>query len=275
MPETKPDGPGERRGQAVLEFWQTMPLPAYIIDRGRNLFLANQALAATFGYQGVEAAEAALAASDFLSAHFNLEAVSELYDMLMKNGRVDGWLLCGETLDGREMALEISAGGTLRSAQGPQLTMRAIFVPPGDTRDGEAFLKKARLEAEQAEKAKNEFLANISHELRTPLNIIIGMLALAVEDESLDEEMRGNLALAKDGADRLFGILNDLIVLSSLEGGRLTSDLAQFSPQMLLQSLIRQFTATAEGKGVALKMEADARKDTVLEGGYNFIVLAM
>ena len=53
MPETKPDGPGERRGQAVLEFWQTMPLPAYIIDRGRNLFLANQALAATFGYQGV------------------------------------------------------------------------------------------------------------------------------------------------------------------------------------------------------------------------------
>ena len=275
MPETKPDEPGERRGQAVLEFWQTMPLPAYIIDRGRNLFLANQALAETFGYQGVEAAEAALAAGDFLPAHFSLEAVSELYDMLMKNGRVDGWLLRGETLDGREMALEISAGGTLRSAQGPQLTMRAIFVPPGDTRDGEAFLKKARLEAEQAEKAKNEFLANISHELRTPLNIIIGMLALAVEDESLDEEMRGNLALAKDGADRLFGILNDLIVLSSLEGGRLTSDLAQFSPQMLLQSLIRQFTATAEGKGVALKMEADARKDTVLEGGYNFIVLAM
>jgi signal transduction histidine kinase len=136
-------------------------------------------------------------------------------------------------------------------------------------------LGKVSQEAERAEKAKNEFLSNISHELRTPLNIIIGMLTLALEDEEISEEMRGNMALAKDGADRLFIILNDLIVLSNLEGGRLAPDIATFSPNLLLQSLTRKFEGLAKEKSVQLRQESDEHKDTVLEGGYNFIIMAM
>jgi signal transduction histidine kinase len=118
-------------------------------------------------------------------------------------------------------------------------------------------------------------LANINHELRTPLNIVIGMLAMALEDETIDAEMRGNLALAKDGADRLFDIVNDLIVLSNLEGGRLASDIAQFSPRLLLQGLARKFENSALAKRVSLREESDDYRDVVLEGGYNFIVMAM
>jgi signal transduction histidine kinase len=101
------------------------------------------------------------------------------------------------------------------------------------------------------------------------------MLNLALEDETVGEELKDNLALAKDGADRLFSILNDLILLSDLEGGRLASDLAQFSSHMLVRNLTRKFEGAASAKGVRLSGENDGHRNDVLEGGYNFIVLAL
>jgi signal transduction histidine kinase len=169
----------------------------------------------------------------------------------------------------------MTAWGALRGSRGPQLSVKAVFLPPGEVRDSKAFLDKARLEEDQAGKAKNEFLANINHELRTPLNIVIGMLNLALEDETISEEQRGNLVLAKEGADRLWGILNDLILLSDLEGGRLASDMAQFSLDMLLRNLARKFEGAARAKGISLIGECDGCRNNVLEGGYNFIVLAL
>jgi len=273
MTKSGPDGDEGRLN--LVEFWRELPLPAYIIDSSRGLYLANQALAETFGYPDTQAAEAALESDGFLPAHFSSEAVSDFFELLTRQGRVDNWPLNGETLDGRALSLEISAWGVLRSSRGPQLAVKTIFVPPAEVRDSSALLNKAHQEAEQAEKAKNEFLANINHELRTPLNIVIGMLTLALEDETVSEELKGNLALAKDGADRLFVILNDLIVLSNLEAGRLATDVNQFSPQLLLQNLSREFGSQARAKGVTLRQESDEHREAVLEGGYNFIVLAM
>jgi len=268
-------GPAGEEGPHLAEFWRELPLPAYIIDSDSGLYWANQALAEAFGYPDAGAAGAALESGGFLPAHFSSEVVSEFFEILTRQGRVENWPLKGETLDGRALSLEISAWGVLRSSRGPQQAVKAVFVPPGEVRGATALLNKARQEAEQAERAKNEFLANINHELRTPLNIVIGMLTLALEDETVSEELKENLALAKDGADRLFIILNDLIVLSNLEAGRLATDVNQFSPHLLLQNLARQFEGQARAKGVTLRQESDEHRETVLEGGYNFIVLAM
>jgi signal transduction histidine kinase len=188
---------------------------------------------------------------------------------------VDNWRLEGETLGGRPLSLEVSAWGVLRGSKSPTSSVKAVFAPPGEVRGSTALLDKARLEAEQAEKAKNEFLANINHELRTPLNIIIGMLNLALEDENVTGDLLDNLSLARDGAGRLFVILNDLIALSDLEGGRMVSDIIHFSPQMLLKSLARKFEGPARDKGISLRQENGDSLEVVLEGGYNFIFLAM
>jgi len=272
---TSPGPAGDEGRLSLAEFWQGLPWPAYIIDCGRGLYLANQALAEAFGYRSVEAAEAALEAGDFLAAHFGSEAVSEFFELLNRQGRVDNWPLGGKTLDGRDLPLEVSAWGRLRCSNGPQLAVKAVFTPPGEVRDSKALLDKARQEAEQADKAKHEFLANINHELRTPLNIVIGMLSLALEDETVSGGLRDNLGLAKEAAERLFVILNDVIVLSNLEGGRLASDISRFSPEQLLRNLARQFEGQARERGVSLRRESDGSRDTVLEGCYNFIALAM
>ena len=245
-----------------------------MVDRSRDVYLANPALAAAFGYHDHLALEERLRQGAFLQAHFSPEEVSQLYEML-DQGRVEGWLMRGQDLNGRDVTLEITARARLRAAQGPADFMEAYFVAPGNVRDAEAFLQNAKKEAELAAKAKTEFLSNISHELRTPLNIIIGMLDLAVEDESVDEFLRHNLSLAKEAAGGLFTILNDLIVLSNLEARRLTLDIAQFTPNLLLQSLASQFSAKAGEKGCVLRTESGERGGMILDGGYNLIIMAM
>ena len=265
----------ESKSLAACDFFLSMPLPAFTLNRERNIYLANQALAGTFGYEDKSVIESLLRAKGFLPAHFSPEVVAQFYELLSVGGRVESWLMRGQTADGRDLTLEITAQAEVAGPQGPASTMDAYFVQPGNIRDAEAFLQKAKKEAELAVRAKNEFLSNISHELRTPLNIIIGMLSLALEDESAGEDLKSNLVLAKDAADGLFTVLNDLITLSNLEARRLASDMAQFSPELLLRSLVRKFSARAENKGLILLTESDDHKDDIFDGGYNLIVMAM
>jgi len=276
MTEAPPAGLSlkERVTEASFDFIQKMPLAAFIVDRGRDVFLGNPALAAAFAYSDLKILEDRLRQGVFFPSHFSPETIGQFHEMLSA-GRVEGWLMHGQDLKGQDVTLEITARARLRTPQGPADFMEAFFVAPGNVRDAEAFLQKAKKEAELAARAKTEFLSNISHELRTPLNIIIGMLDLAVEDESVADDLRLNLGLAKDAADGLFTIVNDLIILSNLEARRLTLDVAQFSANMLLQSLASQFSAKAGEKGCVLRTEGDERGDEILDGGYNLIVMAM
>lgn len=272
MPELKPR---QLAAEAAYDFVKHLPLPAIIIDVDNQLYVTNQALVTTFGYKSIDEVRELFNSREFFRTHFKADTIAQLYELLADHGSVTGWPMRGHRLDGGELSLEINARGRLRSAQGPPDFIEALFIPPGYERDSEAFLQKAHKEAELASNAKNEFLSNISHELRTPLNIIIGVLSLAVEDESGSEELKHNLGLAKDAADGLFSIVNDLIMLSNLEARRLTSDLAQFSPNLLLQSLSQQFSAAAKNKNVILAAKTSEQGDVILDGGYNLIVMAM
>lgn len=265
----------ELQTEAAYDFMRDMPLPAFIIDRERAIYLANTALSSIFGYEDARILSGKLEQNEFLSSHFSPEVLAQFYELLANGNPVQSWLMNGWSLDGRELTLEITARGRLDGTGRTAEILEGYFTSPGNVRDAEAFLQKAKKEAELAAKAKTEFLSNISHELRTPLNIIIGMLGLAVEDERLEEDLRANLGLAKEAADGLFTILNDLIVLSNLEARRLDTDMAQFSPQLLLQSLARQFAAKAEAKEVSLRVEGDGHSESILDGGYNLVVLAL
>jgi two-component system, sensor histidine kinase len=81
-------------------------------------------------------------------------------------------------------------------------------------------LHDARLEAEAASQAKSNFLANMSHELRTPFNGMLGMLSL-LEASPLDAEQTDHLRTARQSAQHLLDLLNDILDISKLESGRL------------------------------------------------------
>ncbi|MBX2898904.1 MAG: response regulator [Cyclobacteriaceae bacterium] len=120
-------------------------------------------------------------------------------------------------------------------------------------RDAEELLR--------AQKAKEQFLANISHEIRTPINGIAGMAALLSQNPS-HEEQKTYLNAIKSAADNLKVIINDILDLASIESGKLKLEKIGFNLNDLLHSLIDTFSMQVREKQVKLTytLSADANK---------------
>lgn len=114
-------------------------------------------------------------------------------------------------------------------------------------------LDAARVEAESASRAKSVFLANMSHEIRTPFHGMLGMMSL-LQDTPLSRQQAGFLETAKESAQHLLNILNDILDVSKLEAGNL-----QIAPEPLdLKQLVRQvdelMRVQARAKDLALRV---------------------
>ena len=94
-----------------------------------------------------------------------------------------------------------------------------------------AELRGAMQAAEQATLAKSEFLANMSHEIRTPMNAVIGMAYLALKTD-LSAKQRDYLTKIQSSAQALLGIINDILDVSKIEAGKLTSKPCRSSSTM-------------------------------------------
>jgi signal transduction histidine kinase/ActR/RegA family two-component response regulator len=105
----------------------------------------------------------------------------------------------------------------------------------------------------EANQAKTDFLATMSHELRTPLNAILGnadhLSRLAEEDD--DKKAFRDL---QTSGETLLGLIEDILVFSRLEAGRLTAEVRPFAWRTQLEAVVDTFRPQALGKGLKLQL---------------------
>lgn len=114
--------------------------------------------------------------------------------------------------------------------------------------------KEARLEAETANRLKDEFLSTLSHELRTPLTAIIGWANLLIDgDVALDEQTKALATIARNARFQA-QLIDDLLDVSRIITGKLRLDFNPCELKPVIEAVVESFRPTAEAKAVRLDL---------------------
>ena len=153
----------------------------------------------------------------------------------------------------------------VRSGSGEIVGSVSVARDISDLKRTESDLLAAIKEAEDASRAKGEFLAAMSHEIRTPINGIIGASELCQETD-LDAEQRGYADTVVQCGNTLLSLVNDVLDFSKIEAGQLNLETLSFNPGALLEDVAHEFSQVARQKEIEIIVSYDEALPDYLMG---------
>lgn len=161
------------------------------------------------------------------------------------------------TLEGDLMAVEITMENldkvfntVMYKSEANYINM--VLIDITEQKETEMSLSKAKDDANIAYKTQAEFLANMSHEIRTPINGILGMLQLTLAEDDLQADYRDNLVTAKNCADTLLRLINDILDISKLEAGKYNLRYEVFDVKSAIEETVAAQVPLANNKDLTL-----------------------
>lgn len=132
-----------------------------------------------------------------------------------------------------------------------------VFSDITKRKQNEDALKKAILEAQNANRSKSLFLTNMSHELRTPLNAILGFANLLKKSSNITNTEKNNLQTIYKSGQHLLSIINEILEFAKIEAGKITIENKQTNIYKLLEEIKSMFISRCEVKQLKFIFDID------------------
>jgi PAS domain S-box-containing protein len=216
----------QRQKQYFEELLSNSPVAIVTLDTSHHVVSCNPAFESLFGYTQSEAVGRNLdelistEATRSEAVEYTRQALDRAIHGITRRRRQDGTLVDVEVL------------GVPVIVEGERVGLMGLYHDVTE-------LLEARREAEAANSAKSQFLANVSHELRTPLNAIIGYSEMVQEEvmEMGQPALVSDLTKIQSAGRHLLALINDILDLSKIEAGKMDLYLENFEIGTLTQEV--------------------------------------
>ena len=254
-----------RKNELMLGSVISSALDAIVITNGGGQIIHwNNAATEIFGYTEAEVKGRTLMETIIPRAAWRPDGTGfELFldpdDFHILNQRLE---LTGIRKDGTEFPMELAVTAINNDQE---LYFNGFIRDISSRKQREQELVQMKEKAEQAAKAKSQFLSVMSHELRTPLNAVIGITHLLLQSQPREDQQEDLRTLQFSG-ESLLHIINDILDFTKLDSGKVELSAVDFNLRELVQSLYQSFSFKAKEKDIVFDIEYDGRMPFFVKG---------
>jgi two-component system sensor histidine kinase/response regulator len=239
-------------------FLESAPIAVFILDENRRYTFVNRAAEEMTGYSREVFLNASI--PNVLSPADQRDRHLSLFQELMSKNSI--------SLETRFTAKEGSVMDVLVNAVRLDEHQYMVFATDISERTRhEAELREAYRLAEEANKAKSEFLHTISHEVRTPLNTIIGMAEIMEQLENAPQ-YTSYIESVELSAYSLLGIFDEILDFSRIESGNIRAEYAELDLFSLAEEALKPIILKAKEKDLKVHCVFDPRLPSRVMGDY-------
>jgi len=218
-----------------------------ITDLSDKIIFVNDSFANTYGYTHKELTGRKM---DWVRTANN---PPELLNQILPATLKGGWKgeLLNKRKDGSEFPIYLSTN-IIYDKAGKPIGLIGVALDITERKRNEKELVMAKEKAEESDRLKTTFLANLSHEICTPMNGVLGFANLLKEPNLTGEQQLEYAEIIENSGRRMLNIINNIIDISIIESGQLKVSISKVDINQQLKTLFNLFMPEAQQKGIRL-----------------------